>query len=389
MGTTPRCEADLCVGCIDDSDCGGVTGVCLPDGSCADTSKIIYAAAGGSTDSESCGVLINECSLDAALDQARISTTKNIIKLDNAGPYSAKMGNYMAEVDAVKNLILDARGATLHHNTTGPILTIMSGKELTILGGIIEKAANNGGAGNTDGAGIKCDNGILNVYKTDISQNDAAGILATGCILTITATSIHDNGQGTPSAGVDASGGLTTSSQSKFTSNKGGGIVISSNGKFTIVGNVFASNGTASSVVGGFSAQTAITGNRLDFNTFANNQASTGLTSGAQCVSTGLIAQNNIIWDNIPSSSQVGGNCTYDYSDIGPVAIGGALNGPHNINPSDPNFISTTDLSLMVGSPLRGQANPQADITGIAAKDINGRPRSTPADIGAYVVPTM
>src|SRR5262249_4688248 len=43
MGTTPRCEKDACVACVDDvQDCQG--GVCLPTGDCADTSRIIHAS---------------------------------------------------------------------------------------------------------------------------------------------------------------------------------------------------------------------------------------------------------------------------------------------------------------------------------------------------------
>jgi hypothetical protein len=358
----------------------------MMDGSCADPTHIIYASAGGSADM-SCGTTATPCSLDEALDLASKSTTKNIIKLTDAGPYVSTMPSFMVGVDVGKNLVLDARGAMLHHNMKGPILHVMDGKGVTIIGGTIELASSNGNNG--DGIGIKGDGSCaVTIYKTEISQNDATGVDVPGT-LTMIGANIHDNGKASSSPGVNVAGGTITSSQSLFSGNSGGGIIVGNGEKFTIVGNAFNKNGNSTSNVGGFSAQTATTANRLDFNTFANNQTSTGLTSGVACTNSGLIAQNNIIWDNTPAGSPVSGNCVFDYSDIGPTGITGAQNGPHNLSPTDPQFVSLTDLSLMASSLIQGKANPGADLTGLAAKDINSKPRMAPADPGAYVVPAQ
>jgi hypothetical protein len=48
-----------------------------------------------------------------------------------------------------------------------------------------------------------------------------------------------------------------------------------------------------------------------------------------------------------------------------------------------------TDLHLKAGTMVRGKANPGADLTGIASKDMAGKLRVPPADIGAYQAPAQ
>jgi hypothetical protein len=53
----------------------------------------------------------------------------------------------------------------------------------------------------------------------------------------------------------------------------------------------------------------------------------------------------------------------------------------------------TTDAHPKHGSPVHNQAKPNADLTGIASKDLDGHPRTAGvdvgADLGAYVVPAQ
>jgi hypothetical protein len=55
----------------------------------------------------------------------------------------------------------------------------------------------------------------------------------------------------------------------------------------------------------------------------------------------------------------------------------------------DPQFVNTTigDLHLRANSPARRNADPNSDLSGPAARDIDGDLRITPADVGADQIP--
>jgi hypothetical protein len=384
-------DTESCVACVDDNDCGG-TGVCLPTGACADPTKIIHAiSSGGSMMMNTCGGIGvgKACDLDTALLVARSGLGRNVIKLDDPGPYISAMNNFVVDVDIALGLTIDARNATLHHNATGAIFTINLSKGMAILGGTIEGATGGGGDG------IRCsDTAVLTILGTTIRTNDESGIDASDCTLTIMSTDIQDNSKstsGTLYSGIETSKGSITISRSQIISNRGGGIIIN-NGKFVIVGNVFLGNGDNASALGGVSLSTATLGDRLDFNTLADNKSQAGVAPGIQCTAIpGFMAQNNVVWDNNgPTAVQVGGGCLHAFSDIGPISIvGSSIDGGNNLS-VDPMFNGpTTDLNPRAMSPIRGKANPQADLTGIASKDIAGKVRTQPADLGAYVVPAQ
>lgn len=189
-------------------------------------------------------------------------------------------------------------------------------------------------------------------------------------------------------------GGSITISRTSIATNRGGGLVLTSNAKFQIVGNVFFSNGDIIGNVGGLSINTTGSGNRLEFNTITQNTCDMTLAAGVQCSLSGFTAQNNIIWNNNSAPGLVGiqifGNCIHAYSDLGPAnipTVNDTQNTHNNLNTS-PSFMNDLlDLHLQAGSMVRGKANPTTDLTGIASKDMDGKPRVSPADLGAYVAP--
>ena len=87
----------------------------------------------------------------------------------------------------------------------------------------------------------------------------------------------------------------------------------------------------------------------------------------------------------LANMAQVGGTCTHAYSIVRPgmVPIGTGNSG------MDPLFQNTTtgDLHLKPGSPALRAADPSANLTGLAARDIDDDVRTSPADIGADEVP--
>ncbi len=98
----------------------------------------------------------------------------------------------------------------------------------------------------------------------------------------------------------------------------------------------------------------------------------------------GFPANNNILSGNMvdsnPSVDQFQ-SCTFTYT----ISSGGTIpSGPGNSG-VDPMFVSTTDEHLKASSPASGAAAPNADLTGYAAFDLDDKPRTAPADLGAYV----
>jgi len=375
-GTTPICKDDSCAACTIDSDCG-TGGLCLPNGACAVSASIIHASTGGST-TPPCGSTSIPCSFTTAL--ATVDSTRNVIKLDDAGPYIANGSSSNYIVNA--NVTIDARNATLHHFLDGPIVTIGSNKTVVIFGGKIEGA--------TNGEGIQCSsNATLTVDGTTIEMNEKSAITtAPGCKLSVTNAIINSNSlrAGQYIGAILASGDSAILSRSRLMSNKGGGIAVTS-GTFVIIGNVFQSNGdvnnpnAAVTILTGFDAM-----NRLELNSISGNLAQSGATPGVQCsAGIGFVARNNIIWGNNGNvGAQVGANCQHAYSDIGMLSVTGSNDAGNNLN-VDPLF--TSDLHLMPFSPLIKKADPNADLNGVATKDIDGDPRVAPADIGADQLP--
>jgi hypothetical protein len=368
--TSPRCENHMCVKCVSDNDCA--QSVCMPDGSCAAQASIIHVKVNGSMTS-GCGDIGSECTLASAL--TLVTGTRNVIKIDDAGPHVPVMNSFVVGIDVT----IDARGATLHHNGgDDPIVRIAGGKTVTILGGTIEGAKGN------NGNGIRCDTGAkLTMRESFLTGNDAAAINADGCTLVVTDATLHDNNKKTDSAspGITISGGDTTLARSRITSNAKGGININGNAKFTIIGNAFLNNGslTGGSAAAVFIMSSTDPNNRLEFNTIAANKSAAGDTSGVQCSGSTFVARNNIIWNNL--SIGISGSCMHAYSDIGPVVTFNDAGNNINMNPNLLN--EATDPHVQAASPVHQKADPQANLMGVASRDIDGDPRIAPADIGA------
>lgn len=373
----PRCDtgAKTCVACADDNDCSAGAGTCLPDGSCAAPDTIIHAASSNTDPPAMCGGVAPQkpCSLEDALTIASNDTKKKVIRLDDNGTFTPTQNNFVVNA----NITIEAHSAILHHKNDGPILKVSNAKSLTLLGGTID------GAVNTGGDGIACDGAsTLVIQGTTIQNNKESAIDAQGCTTTIVSAKLQNNSNNSNNfPGLIISNGSLTISRSYITGTKGGGIAISNNATFQIVGNAILNNGDGTSAIGAIAvlSQPANT-SRLDFNTISANSSTGIVGSGVQCAANSFTAQNNIIWMN--SGNQLNG-CSYAYSVIGPTAVTGGLDGGHNTN-VDPKLTSvTSDPHIQTGSSAIKAANPAADLTGIAAKDIDGDTRTSPADCGA------
>jgi hypothetical protein len=370
-GTSPICGTDdSCHGCAAHSDCSA-SNVCLPDGSCAQPDSVAYVAAAPSgTDNPMCSLTTPCTRVAAALATGR--------------PY-VKFHGVIDEAVLVNGgrsvTFLGDPGAELTRSVgSGAIVTVQDDRtSLSIYDLSISNAPNS-----ASGIGCLIPTGAgaptLSLTRVSIMNNPGGGISSSLGAVTVAQSTIGGN-QG---AGISNSGGSLAVAQSTISGNQGGGIS-SSNGTFIIVGNVFFSNGGPTSSVGGVSITTATSSmNRLEFNSFNQNQTGAPIGQAIQCFVTSFTAKNNIMSDNgtLTQMDQVGGSCSHVYSIGRPGTL---LTGTGNSS-SNPLFVDPTkgNLHLQSTSPARRAADPGSDLTGIASHDIDENVRVTPADIGAY-----
>jgi len=368
-GVTPVCGPDhTCQGCTAHTQCG--SNACLPDGSCGDDGQVAYVANPGGTDNASCTKAMPCTKLQKALDMGR-----PYVKLTGATDEGGTV-----VIDSRDITLLADPGAKLVRTSNGIVLEVKGTSQVAIYDLEIS-----GGSG-PQGVGISLPTGntaSLSLTRANAENNTGGGISSTGGAVTVTQSTIAGNTGG----GISSTGGSLTVTRSTISGNQGGGIS-AMNGTFVIVGNVFFGNGSGTATTGGIHVLTSQSAaNRLDFNTLSRNLVADTLASGIQCTAGSFTASNNIVYDNGTGTNlvQVAGSCQHAFSDIGPMGVAG---GTGNLDTS-PMFLDEANGDLHVGgaSPVRGLADPGANLTDLAAQDIDGDRRGRPADIGADEVP--
>jgi Right handed beta helix region len=339
-GPTPVCGADdACRACTAHAECA--SNACLPDGSCGTDTNVAYVDPAGP------GTNCTQLAPCKKVSDA-IATGRPFIKFHG-------VTNEQVILNRGSVTLLADPGATLTDTANGILLKIDGAAQVTIYDLTISGASgpNNPGISLQPG-----NNATASLFRATVSGNAGGGIVA--------------------------SGGTLTVSRSSILNNAGGGISITG-GVFTIVGNVFYNNGGNNALVGGLSVGAVMNpADRLEFNSFVLNTAQDGTGSGIHCLVSAFTARDNVLSDNrnTTSTMQVDGTCAHAYSLFHP---GLPPMGTANLG-GDPLFVNEAmpDLHLQAGSPARGKADPAADLTGVAARDIDGVARIAPADLGAY-----
>ena len=344
----PACGTDhMCRACEAHTECP-LSNTCLPDGSCAAEPDVAYVDPAG-TDNTTCS------------KATPCSKVKNALM--TARPY-VKFHGMLDETVTVNNkgavTFLADPGATLTHSSgAGAVLAVQN--DVPSLA-IYDLAIAN--IGDVNATGISVPMGAM----TDVS---------------LTRVAITNNG----GLGISIGGGSLSLTQSIVSHNGRGGIVVGE-ARFAIVGNVFVANGGFTTLRGALeiSALEADT-NRLDFNSFYGNSARDGVGAAIQCSAGRFTARNNILFQNgtLTNLEQVNGSCSHTYS----IAMPGTVPpGTANIA-VDPRFKDPAhdDLHLLPGSPAIRAADPGTELTGLAARDIDGTSRTRPATLGAYQMP--
>ena len=388
-GTTPVCSDDrTCEACTSHAQCTG-SNACLPDGSCGDDANVAYVAGSGS--GTTCTRLAPCPSVTTAL-----ATNRPYVKIEGTIDEAVTISGGRDVV-----LLASPQAKLTRTSGSGAILTVRDdGTTVSVFDLTIADAPNNlSGVGivvpaasgapsisltrvkidNNPGGGISSSGGTLTVSQSTLSNNAGGGISSSGGTLTVSQSTLSNNAGG----GISSSGGTLTVSQSTLSNNAGGGISVM-NGTFAIVGNVFFNNGSDSTLVGGISVGTAQNAaNRLEFNSFHRNKAQDSLGCAIQCLAGTFTAKNNIMSGNATAANmqQTGGTCAHAYS----IARPGSVPTGTGNSAADPLFadVNTGDLHIMATSPARSMADPNSNLTGLAARDIDGDARANPADIGA------
>lgn len=362
---SPVCASDRCSPCTRHADC--LSEVCLPTGACAAEAEVAYVDGTGND-----GAACSRQAPCKRIDEA--AGKRSIVKV--TGTISDRC---TLSADTVQ--IFAATGAALKP-ASGIALEIKGTANIDVYDLLITKQ------GDAAAAVHVSEQGILKLTRAIVRDNPGPGITVTASgQATCTKCIVEDN----IGRGIDVSmNGSIAVTQSTIAGNSGGGIGVANSGAFRIVSNFIFGNGrTDQPVSGGVSIaiipqQPGAPPNELDFNSVSRNN-NLGVAQGIDCASaTPLVASNNIIWNNGPlqtSTQVVNTGCSYTYSNIGPTGIGTTDNN-QSVNPM---FVDEANGDLHLTGTVMSllMANPNARITGLAEKDIDGDTRQNPADIGA------
>jgi hypothetical protein len=331
-GMKPVCESNSCRGCSMNSECA--SGACMPDGSCADAATVLYAQpTGGAT---TC-TISDKCSIEQAFTLA--SSTQNIIALD-PGMYSTS-----GTISTSKEITVLGREATIYKAGAGNVvLSVTSGGKLTVYYATITN-----GDDSTLGHGIACSGAKLTARFVTLQENDANGVNAVGCDVTVDRSTLWGN----------AAGGISLSGASQ---------------PFTLTNNFIYLNG--STIVAGFGGvKLSFTGtptSQFEFNTIVSNVAKTGTgnSGGIACGATAVPITNSIIANNslgtstTDTSAQMYGDCTPTTSlvqnDLAGIEFVNTTNVPYNLKigpTSTAKDAATTASTVMVD--FEGDERPQ------------------------------
>lgn len=369
---------------------------CLSDDLCVDEEAVAYVQPGGTgtacTQAEPCGTLRDGLAAD-----------RPYIKLVADG--SPLVADEQTVIDRDVT-IFGEPGVPLRRANRGGLLEIDAAVSVRLY-----DLALTGTRGSSPAIDIAADGAHLELTRVAVDDNEATGLfIGAAADVTVIDSRFANNGgsgismtaEGAPSlaiiqstfrdnAGlgvlVAAGSPATIVTQSRFSGNADGGLYLAG-GSFDIVGNVFFANGSSHSTAGGlFVIATADTQDRLELNTLSGNRSPDGVGPAMTCVARRTAARNNLLSDNraVTRPEQIAGSCTHAYTLVerGPVPEGVGNRA------ADPMFLDAAhgDLHLRPGSPARRAADPAADLTGLAARDLDGHARTAPADLGAFQVP--
>jgi Right handed beta helix region len=366
VGTTPVCGGTTCVACKSHSDCKA-SDVCLPDGSCAAETAVVYLNSTGSTNPQSTCTKMAPCaSLGTALTQA--GSARPYIRVDGtiSNAENSVVGKTLTFYGAAGAVLKGAGGGG---GGAQAILTLTNNANVEI---------NDVSLMDSREEGIIVSSGSrVTLVRSKVDNAAKEGIVANGKVTLLQSEVTSCNDMARRGINVGTSGDLTVN-QSRISDNNGGGIIVQDNGKFTITNSFIVGN----KVGGGLSASAPDNASKLEFNTIVDNVSGNGglQAGGVICGNTNVSARYNILYRNTGGTGgtvQKLGDCVF----IGSFEMAAA--------PADDTlkFKSDTatakDYHLTAASPTTVQNVGTAVCTGLKDYDGDDRPLGGACDLGA------
>jgi hypothetical protein len=301
----PACITGSCSACRTDADCDAT---CLPDGSCADPARVVFASPTGTGD---CSKAM-PCDLDTAV--THLSATVDIVQLlPGAYPRAAAL-------PITTTAIIAGSSATLQGMTTSTI--DVEGGDLTLLDVAI--------AANGNIAVICQGSGKLTIRRVHIT-GASTGVFASPCTLTMDRSEVT---AGT-AYGVNVSTGPVAITNSFVTGN-GGGIALSA----------------------------GVTGSIVD-STVVNNNAIVGTDAMLCTMSPAVVVENDILMGNPLDPTCVASFCDLDAGYTGTGTNNVTLDPMYLGVPVDYHLMPTSPLrglgdpAMAVDTDYDGESRPQ------------------------------
>jgi Right handed beta helix region len=362
-GTTPACGSDsVCRACSAHADCA--SDACLPDGSCAEESAVVYLEEAGTgascTKAAPCGSAITAV--------AQVTATRPIIRIDGS------IGDPGTLITDKTVTFLGAAGASLQGGGQGgqqaPVLDIRGTSKVAIYDVTFSNAR--AVALRVDGVTAE-----LTLVRSKVLAAQLEGVSVVSGKATISRSEISGCGGGTARRGIALISGELVVERSMIADN-GGGISIAEGQRFSITGSFIVGN----RVAGGVDASKPGGNSVLAFNTIVDNRdEGTGATDagGVACDERDFTAPYNILFRNTGGASryaQTVGNCNFD---------GSFLSSNTRPETGSLGFVKDSapfDYHLSAASPATVR-----DVAGVACTGVDfdgdARPQGAGCELGA------
>lgn len=362
VGTSPVCDASFrCQPCTRHADC--LSDACMPDGSCAAESNVLYLREGGM--GTACSKAMPCGSFAAAL--AALSNTQTILRV--SGLISNSEG-FIAFGSAV--LLGDSAGAALRGGGTGaaaPILSLVNGARVEIYDVAFRDSR--------DAAVSISASSQATLVRSRIDNAAGEGLVVAGKarLRQSEVTSCNDPGRPAISA---LAGGELAVDRSRISDNDGAGVVVADGGKFVITNSFLTGN----KVGGALTATSPTNDSRLELSTIVDNVsgAATNQAGGVVCDNPSVSVRHNILYRNT-------GGPAGTVQRLGRCAFTGNLELAAGPGDTTLQFrseaTSPKDYHLTAQSPASVRDVAGVTCTGLQDFDGDERPQGGSCDLGA------